>query len=185
MDSEEKTGTLPQDATGAKEIDQETTQEQGEVQRLRGELEEQTSKAGEYLDQWKRAVADLSNYRKRQARDEEQRAKWATANLLQDLLPVLDDLELALHSLDGEEQASWAQGVELVAQKMRDALAKTGLEEILAEPGAAFDPSVHEAIVHQESDAFPDGSILKVIRKGYKLGDRVLRPAMVMVAKGS
>ena len=151
---------------------------------LRAELAEQTAKAKEHLDQWKRTAADFANYRKRQMKEQEQMIKRANASLIMDLLPVLDDLERALDGLDdGEKTSSWAQGVQLVEHKLQATLSKAGLEEIAAGPGTPFDPNLYEAIFHEESAEYPEGTIMGVMRKGYKLGDRLLRAAMVRVAK--
>lgn len=164
--------------------DQEVTADQAEIERLQAALDETTSQAKEYLEQWKRAAADFSNFRKRQAKEQEQMTRWASANLIQELLPVMDDLDLALGNLtDQERKTDWAQGVQLVAHKMRATLAKAGLDEIVSEPGTPFDPAVHEAIFHEETTEVPEGSVLQVVRKGYRLGDRVLRPSLVKVAK--
>ncbi|NLS78577.1 MAG: nucleotide exchange factor GrpE [Chloroflexi bacterium] len=175
--------------------DQETTRQENaagqpetlaQVAELEKALAEQTAKAAEYLQQWQRAAADFSNYRKRQERDQQQMTKWANASLLRELLPVLDDLQRALSDLPAEAQSSgWGQGVELVERKMRLAFQKSGLEQVVAEPGVPFDPTVHEAVFYEESADYPEGAILQVLRQGYKLGDTVLRPAMVKVAKAA
>ena len=155
-----------------------------EMAQLRQSLEEQKARAAEYLDQARRAVADFANYRKRQERDQAQATAWANANLLQSLLPVLDDLERALNDLpSGGQQAAWAEGVRLVERKMRTTLEKAGLQELPSERGCAFDPNMHEAVLYEESAELPEGAILETARRGYKLGERVLRPAMVKVAK--
>jgi molecular chaperone GrpE len=185
MVSEETTGVPPEENLDqAEALEQEATPEQAEIARLQAALDEQTAQAKEYLDQWKRAAADFANLRKRQAKEQEEMRQWANARLIQDLLPVLDDLDLALKTLNDQElKNDWAQGVQLVAHKMRTTLERSGVQEITVELGTPFDPAVHEAIFYEETTNIPEGSVSEVIRQGYKLGDRVLRPAMVKVAK--
>jgi len=157
-----------------------------ELSALRAELVEETDKAKEHLDQWKRTAADFANYRKRQQKEQEQMIKRANASLILDLLPVLDDLERALNDLDDEDKtSSWAQGVKLVEHKMQATLAKASLEEIPVEPGDPFDPNVHEAVFFEETAEYPEGSVVGILRKGYRLGERLLRATMVKVAKAS
>jgi molecular chaperone GrpE len=135
----------------------------------------------EVIDDLKRVAADFDNYRKRVARDQEALVVRAHERLVKELLPVLDDLERALVAAEEHEEAKLEDGVRLVHRELRDALSKEGLVEI--ETDGAFDPHVHEALLTQPSEA-DDGAILQVIQKGYRLGDRVLRPARVVVAQG-
>jgi len=136
----------------------------------------------EYLDDLRRLAADFENYRKRAARDQESLVARAHERLVKELLPVLDDLERALEAAEEHEEAKLEDGVRLVHRELRDALAKEGLVEI--ESNAQFDPHVHEALLSQPS-AEDDGAILEVIQKGYRLGDRVLRPARVVISQGA
>jgi molecular chaperone GrpE len=135
----------------------------------------------EVIDDLKRVAADFDNYRKRVARDQEALVVRAHERLVKELLPVLDDLERALVAAEEHEEAKLEDGVRLVHRELRDALSKEGLVEI--ETDGAFDPHVHEALLTQPSEE-DDGAILQVIQKGYRLGDRVLRPARVVVAQG-
>jgi molecular chaperone GrpE len=135
----------------------------------------------EVIDDLKRVAADFDNYRKRVARDQEALVARAHERLVKELLPVLDDLERALVAAEEHEEAKLEDGVRLVHRELRDALSKEGLVEI--ETDGAFDPHVHEALLTQPSEE-DDGAILQVIQKGYRLGDRVLRPARVVVAQG-
>jgi molecular chaperone GrpE len=135
----------------------------------------------EYLDDLKRVAADFDNYRKRALRDQEALVARAHERLVKELLPVLDDLERALVAAEEHEEATLEEGVRLVHRELRDALSKEGLVEI--ETDGEFDPHVHEALLTQPSDS-GDGAILQVIQKGYRLGDRVLRPARVVVSQG-
>jgi molecular chaperone GrpE len=133
----------------------------------------------EYLNDLKRVAADFENYRKRAARDQESLVARAHERLVKELLPVLDDLERALAAAEEHEEAKLEEGVRLVHRELRSALDREGLAEI--ETNGSFDPHVHEALLTQPSEA-EEGSVLEVLQKGYKLGDRVLRPARVVVA---
>jgi molecular chaperone GrpE len=135
----------------------------------------------ELVDDLKRVAADFDNYRKRVARDQAALVERAHERVVKELLPVLDDLERALEAAEEHEEAKLEEGVRLVHRELRDALAKEGLVEI--ETGGEFDPHVHEALLTQPSEE-DDGAILQVIQKGYRLGDRVLRPARVVVSQG-
>ena len=136
----------------------------------------------EYLDDLKRVAADFDNYRKRALRDQEALVARAHERLVKELLPVVDDLERALVAAEEHEEAKLEEGVRLVHRELRDALSKEGLVEI--DTAGEFDPHVHEALLTQPSEE-DDGAILQVIQKGYRLGDRVLRPARVVVSQGS
>src|SRR5436309_3418999 len=133
----------------------------------------------EYLNDLKRVAADFENYRKRAARDQEGLVARAHERLVKELLPVLDDLERALAAAEEHEEAKLEEGVRLVHRELADVLQREGLAEI--ETDGVFDPHVHEALLSQPSDA-EEGSVLEVVQKGYKLGDRVVRPARVVVA---
>jgi molecular chaperone GrpE len=133
----------------------------------------------EYLDALQRLKAEFDNYRKRAARDQESFAARASEALVKELLPVMDDLERALGAAEQHEEAKLEEGVRLVNQALAQVLRKHGLEEI--ETNGRFDPHVHEALLTQPSEA-EEGSVIDVLQKGYRLGDRVLRPARVVVA---
>jgi molecular chaperone GrpE len=136
-------------------------------------------KAEEHLDDLKRLAAEFDNYRKRAARDQEQLVARAHERLVKELLPVLDDLERALEAAEEHEEAKLEEGVKLVHRSLEDVLRKEGVHEV--ETNGRFDPHVHEALLSQPADA-EEGSIVEVLQKGYRLGDRVLRPARVVVA---
>src|SRR2546423_1685550 len=133
----------------------------------------------EYLNDLKRVAADFENYRKRAARDQESLVARAHERLVKELLPVLDDLERALAAAEQHEETKLEEGVRLVHQELAAALEREGLAEI--ETNGRFDPHVHEALLSQPSEA-EEGSVLEVVQKGYRLGDRVVRPARVVVA---
>jgi molecular chaperone GrpE len=135
----------------------------------------------DYLDSLQRLKAEFDNYRKRAAREQVELASRAAERVVKDLLPVLDDLERALEAAKQHEEAKLEEGVRLVHRALSDLLAREGLAEI--ETDGAFDPHVHEALLAQPSEGAEPGSVLQVLQKGYRLGDRVLRPARVVVAE--
>ena len=135
----------------------------------------------EYLDTLQRLKADFDNYRKRSEREQSDRAASASARLVKELLPVLDDLERALEAASQHEEAKLEEGVRLVHRSLLGLLAREGLAEI--ETHGPFDPNVHEALLAQPAEDAKPGSVLQVLQKGYRLGDRVLRPARVVVAE--
>ena len=155
------------------------TEIQAELEELKPRLEEAEAKRDEYLDGLQRLAADFDNYRKRAARDQESLVARANERLVKELLPVLDDLGRALEAAAKHEEAALEEGVQLVQRALADLLAKEGLAEI--ETNGRFDPHVHEALLTQPSEA-EEGSVIQVLQKGYRLGDRVLRPARVVVA---
>jgi len=132
-------------------------------------------------DSYLRLAADFDNYRKRVARDQAELVQRATERLVKELLPVLDDLERALQAADEHEEAKLEDGVRLVHRALAEVLRKEGIEEIATE--GAFDPHVHEALLTQPGDGVETGDVLQVLQKGYRLGDKVVRPARVIVAE--
>jgi molecular chaperone GrpE len=147
-------------------------EEQVELEALRNENEE-------LIDTLQRLQADFDNYRKRAARDQESLVARAGERIVKELLPILDDLERALEAAEQHEEAKLEDGVQLVYRQLEQLLEKEGLA--LVETDGQFDPHVHEALLTQPSDA-DEGSVIEVLQKGYRLGDRVLRPARVVVA---
>jgi molecular chaperone GrpE len=135
----------------------------------------------DYLDALQRLKAEFDNFRKRTAREHEAMSARANEALLKELLPILDDLERALEAAEQHEEAKLEDGVRLVQRSLADVARRHGLEEI--ETDGAFDPHVHEALLAQPADGAEPGSVLQVLQKGYRLGDRVLRPARVVVAE--
>jgi molecular chaperone GrpE len=154
------------------------------VAAIEEQLREVENKAAEYLDGWQRAQASFANYRKR---TEAEQAHWrgaANANLLARLLPILDDFNRAFDVLPAEfEGNSWLSGIKLIQRKVRAILDSESVVAIELESGDAFDPLYHQAVVYQEVEGFEDGQIVAEVEKGYLLGERVLRPSMVVVAK--
>ncbi len=153
-----------------------------DLERLRAELAEIAQKADEYLRLAQRTQADFINYRRRVDEERAQQARDATISFLQRLLPILDDFERALaNATPADVESSWGRGVQLVERNLRGLLAAEDVQRIPAE-GAEFDPREHEAVGRQPSPDVPEGHVLHVVRQGYKKGDRVIRPAQVIVA---
>ncbi len=153
------------------------------IAELKTQLEAANAKAAEYLDGWQRARADFANYKKRIERENADLSQNMAAETLARFLPVLDDFDLAMNNAPAEgEAAKWSEGVSLVYRKFNTLLENNNIKRIEAQ-GKPFDPNVHDAVVHEESPDHPSGTVIDVLRQGYKLGDRVLRPALVKVAK--
>ena len=153
-----------------------TTPTKAELEERLAQLE---AERDERLNDLKRLAAEFDNYRKRTARDQESLVARAHERLVKELLPVLDDLERALEAAAEHEEARLEEGVRLVHRELVESLGKEGLVEI--ETNGRFDPHVHEALLAQPSEA-EEGSVIDVLQKGYRLGDRVLRPARVVVS---
>ena len=135
----------------------------------------------EYLEALQRLKAEFDNYRKRVARDQQELAARAHERLVKELVPVLDDLERALEAVAEHEEAKLEEGVRLVHRSLADLLAREGLIEV--ETDGKFDPHTQEALLSQPSDE-EEGSVLQVLQKGYSLGERVVRPARVVISAG-
>jgi molecular chaperone GrpE len=149
------------------------------------ELKARVAKADENWERLLRTTADFDNFKKRAAREKIESVQYANVNLLQRILPVLDNFEMALaatQNVKDEKLASLQSGVAMIQTQLKNALTETGLEEIDA-TGKPFDPTLHEALSEQESADVPEGNVLQQVRKGYKLKDRLLRAAAVIVAK--
>jgi len=148
-------------------------------------LKAATAKAAENWDRLLRITADFENFKKRVARERQEAITYANVSLLQKLLPVLDNFEMALSAAGNAPEAaaqSLQAGVAMIASQLRAALTEAGLEEIDA-AGKPFDPNFHEAVAQQDAADVPEGHVVQQLRKGYKLRDRLLRPASVIVAR--
>ena len=146
-----------------------------------GAVEELRRERDTLQDRLLRTAADFDNYRKRVDRDRREVADMAVADAVQDLLPIIDNLERALQAQGGDAD-SLRKGVELIHKQALDLLRKRGVTTIEA-LGADFDPNRHQAVVHEASDEHREGEVMQELQRGYVLGERLLRPAMVKVAK--
>jgi molecular chaperone GrpE len=160
--------TAPSDATEISETAQ-------ELAALKGERDD-------LYDRLLRQTAEFENYRKRVERERREQADQSVVDLLQQLLQVVDDFDLALKVEAGEEAAAYRKGLELIHTKLHDLLRKQGVRPIES-LGADFDPNVHQAVTHESSPEHREGEVIGELRRGYMLGERLLRPAMVKVAK--
>ena len=132
-----------------------------------------------------RARADLDNFRKRSLREKEDAIRYANNGLLEKLLPVIDNFELGLDAArNATDAASVLQGMSMVQRQLQDFIRSQGLEEVPAD-GEAFDPNKHDAVSQEFSAEVPEGQVIRQVRKGYKLKDRLLRAASVIVSKGA
>ena len=135
----------------------------------------------EHYQRLLRTTAEFDNYRKRTERERRDRAEYAATDLLTDLLPIVDDLERALAAKTTDADV-YRRGVEIIQKQLLDLLERRGVTRIQA-LGADFDPNVHQAVTQEPSDSHRDGEVIEELRRGYTLGDRLLRPAMVKVAQ--
>ena len=151
---------------------------------LAAELQREREKANDYMNRWQRAQADLSNYKRRAEQEREQDRKYALTQLFLELLKIQDNFHRAFDTLPVElREFSWVQGVALTYANLDGLLRMFGVTPFETKLGEPFDPASHEAVTHEETDAHPDGSITAEYQRGYHIYDRVLRPALVRVAK--
>jgi len=156
-----------------------------DADQLRAELETERGKANEYLDQWRRAAADLANFKRRTEQERTEMAKLFNESLVKAILPALDNFERALATVPEDLKGNgWIEGVALTEKQLRAALEKEGLQAIDA-LGQKFDPNLHEAVAHDISDEHEEDSVIEEFQRGYKLHDRVIRPSMVKVSRRS
>ena len=149
------------------------------------DLQTRAAKADDNWERLLRVTADFENFKKRAARERTEAAQYANASLLQKLIPILDNFDMAqsaAQTAQGDKLASLQTGIAMIQQQFKSALTESGLEEVDAS-GKPFDPTYHEAVSQQETDTVPEGYVVQQIRKGYKLRERLLRPAAVIVAK--
>jgi len=159
-------------------------QKDAEIEALKKELTAANDKVKEYLDGWQRARAEFANYKRRQETDNANLRTYATDALVARILPVLDDFDRATKTLPhGLQGMTWIEGVLLIHRKLQLILESESVKPIEVAPDVPFDPVVHEAISHDEAEGIESGHVIEEIQKGYKRGERVIRPALVRVAK--
>jgi molecular chaperone GrpE len=150
------------------------------------ELKERAAKADEHWNRLLRTTADFDNFKKRAAREKQDAIKFANESLLQKLIPVIDNFDMALAAAQstakGEAVQSLQTGVNMIHQQLKAALTEAGLEELDA-TDKPFDPNLHEAVSQKETTEVPEGQVVQQLRKGYRFRERLLRPATVIVAK--
>ena len=154
-----------------------------DIESLLQELKDCQAKADEYLDGWQRARADFANYKRRIDREQSLVYQNATGALIKRYIEIIDDLERALKNRPQEgEGATWADGIELIYRKFLSILESEGVTQLQPQ-GCDFDPNLHEAISSEPHEDYESGKIIEVVKNGYMLGERVLRPALVRVAQ--
>jgi molecular chaperone GrpE len=159
--------------------EKETLNEQTQ-ESLAAQLEQEKDRAESYLASWQRAAADFQNYKRRVEQEREEIARLANAALIINLLPIMDDLDRALENVDARLAGlTWLDGVRLIQRKFQALLEMNAVTEIEAD-GQDFDPNVHEAVTFGPGE---DNKVISVVQKGYRLGGRVLRPALVVVGR--
>jgi len=174
---------IPQESEETNTENTETKKEAGPALQpdLAEALAEEKRKAEDYLDSWKRAQADFVNYKRRVEQERLDIGKYANAELILRLLPVLDDFERAFQSITPKlAKTDWVDGVRLVERKLKTTLETQGLSAIKA-LGEQFDPNLHEAMMHCKGE---DGKVVQEIQKGYRLNEKVIRPSQVAVGNG-
>jgi molecular chaperone GrpE len=160
-----------------------TPERPGDLAELQNKLQEKTKEAEENYARLLRLAADMENLKKRQERERADLLQFANENLIKELLPVVDNLELALeHGQQLEAPASFMEGLEMVHQGFLKALERFGVTPLVS-VGQPFDPAFHNAVMQEENPEVPDCSITKELQKGYLMHQRLLRPAMVVVAR--
>jgi len=170
--SDERIDTAPAEA-GAGNQESSTQADPAQLQKERDD----------YYDRLLRKTAEFDNYRKRTERERLQLSEAAAADLIEELLPLVDDMERALKVETGTEADPIRRGVELIHKQLLETLRKRGVKPIES-LGADFDPHFHQAVAHEPAEGHREGEVTEEFRRGYMLGDRLLRPAMVKVAKG-
>lgn len=171
------------DTQDIEEIKESEGAEDLDIEAILAELDNLQQKTGEYLDGWQRERAEFTNYKKRMEREREQQRHNIKGNVIRGYLEIIDDLELALKNRPiDDEGASWSEGIEIVYRKFLAFLEAEGVEPMQAD-GQQFDPNLHEAISQEPSEELESGQIIEVVRNGYFIGERVLRPASVRVAQ--
>ena len=148
-----------------------------ELNSLQAQVEEQQ-------DGWLRTRADFDNYKKRVQRDAQRSHQDSVASIIKAYLTIADDLERALKNKpESKEVAGWVNGIELIYQKLLNLIKNQGVERMDVNPGDEFDPNIHEAITQEEHPDYQDGQIIDIVQPGYCISDRIIRPAMVRVAR--
>ena len=149
---------------------------------LRAEAEEISREKDQFKDMMQRAQADLINYKRRSEEERDEQQKYISSRLILKLLPIMDDFSLAIgHAADSDADSPWLEGIKLIQRKLYSLLESENVTRIET-ADKEFDPFEHEAMAYQESAKYQEGQIMAVVRDGYKLHDRVIRPALVILA---
>ncbi len=172
-------------ADSAEQAEVESDALMAQLAQMEATLGETEKKAAEYLDGWQRSQAAFANFRKRTEAEQAQYRLTANAQLLSRLLPILDDFKRAFEMIpEAFSSDPWLDGIRLVERKVKSVLEAESVTPIALKPGDLFDPGLHEAVLCQEVEGFNDGEVVAELETGYMIGDRILRPSLVVVAKG-
>ena len=186
-DSEEVSATTSDGSSDVKESDDSNKAAQADESVLETEettLEKAVKEAEEMKSRWLRSVADMENYRKRIAREKQDTIRNAAARVVESLLPVLDNMKLGLQAAENHPEAKdVVVGFKMVDEQLKRSLKEQGLEELIPD-GETFDPNYHECISHQVSENTEEGKIIQTVRAGYRLNERLIRAANVIVSSG-
>ena len=184
MSNPTPTDTMEQPGSSA-ESSAQTEPKPADVQSEESLLAQLQNDLGRFRDLALRSQADFENYRKRALREKEEAVKYANAAFLERLIPILDNFELGLSAARGTaENSPIIAGMDMVARQLNEFLLANGVEPVQAE-GEKFDPNLHEAVAQEASSEVEEGHVIRQLRKGFKLKDRLLRPATVVVSKGA
>lgn len=157
-------------------------------QAIEQEEQDEVSVLNAEIMKWKeaalRSAADLENFRKRMAREKSDAIRYGNQRLIEELLPVLDNFAMGMMAAEKDSGSMIYMGMQMVQKQLDDFLSGQGVQEVPVPVGSDFDPNLHDAMSQEASDEFPEGKIVRVARKGYKMGDRLVRPANVIVSKG-
>ncbi|MBR5134512.1 MAG: nucleotide exchange factor GrpE [Clostridia bacterium] len=175
---EEKTTVTEQEEVVSEDVAPETEKPEKKKKKKSAEVEKLEEQLAQTQEQYTRMLAEYANYKRRTEQEKEGIGQFAKSEILRQLLPSLDNLERAVNAPDGPD---YRKGVDMIIGKLQEELQKLGLEEIAAK-GEPFDPEVHHAVMREDADGVEPDTVTEVFQKGYKFGDRVIRPAMVKVA---
>jgi molecular chaperone GrpE len=182
-ESESEAGVIEGEIVTEEEIEV-VEEEVDELTALHQQLEATQAQADEYLDDLRRERAAFQNYKKRQENERGELRRRSQVDLLVQIFPILDDMERALETIPDEQaDQPWVEGMSFIQRKLQKTLEGLDVAPVEAEPGQFFDPFIHEAVTYEEHQDYEQGKIISVVQKGYKHGERVLRPALVRVAR--
>ena len=176
---------IEEETESTAEETEETQESDQDITKMQQELEVARSENAAAADMMLRLAAEMDNYKKRVLKERESLIKYGSQGIAQELLPILDNFQRAMESASkSKDFDSLLEGVGMIFKQMNDALERKGISKIDA-VGETFDPNVHEAVMHVNSEEYPENAVIEELQKGYMLHDRVIRPAMVAVSKGA
>ena len=176
---------IPEETDQAEDTDRQRPLEEMSTVELIQKIDQMKEASDKHYEMYLRAQAEVENIKRRSKKEKEDWIKYANENLIKDLLPVLDNLELAIDHADNENShQALKEGVELTLKGLKSTLEKSGLAEVKA-MGEIFDPNVHQAVSQEEDEKADEGVIIRELQRGYTLNQRLIRPAMVIVSKGN